>query len=75
MLAQICFDYWFRSPDGIAELEKLQVNTTNVCAIYQESSPVFGAHPTRRRANRIVAKVDELMSLCDAAGSEPRRRQ
>ncbi|MBI5382975.1 MAG: restriction endonuclease subunit S [Opitutae bacterium] len=59
-------DYWFRSPQGSAELEKLKSNTTNVCAIYQgklSGFPCVTAPLAEQR--RIVAKVKELMVLVD----------
>jgi type I restriction enzyme S subunit len=59
-------DYWFRSPEGSAELEKLKSNTTNVCAIYQ--GKLFGfpcVVPPLAEQRRIVAKVSELMALVD----------
>lgn len=59
-------DYWFRSPPGSAELEKLKSNTTNVCAIYQGKLFAFPCPiPPLAEQHRIVAKVDELMALCD----------
>jgi type I restriction enzyme S subunit len=59
-------DYWFRSDNGSAELEKLKSNTTNVCAIYQGKLATFPCViPPLAEQHRIVAKVDELMSLCD----------
>jgi type I restriction enzyme S subunit len=51
---------------GKAGLEALKSNTTNVCAIYQ--SKLFGFPcpiPPTTEQHRIVAKVDELMALCD----------
>lgn len=57
-------DYWFRSPQGRAELEKLKSNTTNVCAIYQGKLAGFPCPiPPIPEQRRIVAKVDELMAL------------
>jgi len=59
-------DYWFRSPEGSAELEKLKSNTTNVCAIYQGKLSVFPCVvPPIAEQRRIVAKVEQLMSLVD----------
>ncbi len=60
-------DYWFRSPQGNQELEKLKSNTTNVCAIYQGKLSGFPCPiPPLAEQRRIVAKVDELMALVDA---------
>jgi type I restriction enzyme S subunit len=57
-------DYWFRSPEGSAELEKLKSNTTNVCAIYQGKLSGFPcAVPPLAEQRRIVAKVEQLMAL------------
>lgn len=59
-------DYWFRSPEGNAELEKLKSNTTNVCAIYQ--GKLFGFPcpiPPAAEQRRIVDRVDQLMALVD----------
>ena len=59
-------DYWFRSPEGSAELEKLKSNTTNVCAIYQGKLSGFPCVvPPLAEQRRIVAKVDQLMALVD----------
>lgn len=59
-------DYWFRSPEGSAELEKLKSNTTNVCAIYQGKLSGFPCViPPVAEQRRIVAKVDQLMALVD----------
>lgn len=59
-------DYWFRSPDGSAELEKLKSNTTNVCAIYQGKLSGFPCVvPPLAEQRRIVAKADQLMALVD----------
>jgi type I restriction enzyme, S subunit len=59
-------DYWFRSPEGNAELEKLKSNTTNVCAIYQGRLAGFPCPiPPLAEQRRIVKKVDELMALVD----------
>ena len=60
-------DYWFRSFFGKQLLEKIKSNTTNVCAIYQGKffetmKPQF---PPLAEQLRIVAKVDELMAICD----------
>jgi restriction endonuclease S subunit len=60
-------DYWFRSPEGSAELEKLKSNTTNVCAIYQGKLSGFPCViPPLAEQHRIVAKVEQLMALVDA---------
>ena len=59
-------DYWFRSPEGSAELEKLKSNTTNVCAIYQGKLSGFPCViPPLAEQRRIVGKVDQLMALVD----------
>ena len=59
-------DYWFRSPEGSAELEKLKFNTTNVCAIYQGKLSGFPCVvPPLAEQRRIVAKVEQLMALVD----------
>jgi type I restriction enzyme S subunit len=75
------FDYWFRSSPGRGELEKLKTNTTNVCAIYQSKLSQFQCPvPPLAEQHRIVAKVDELMALCDrlearlATAAHTRRR-
>ena len=60
-------DYWFRSPEGSAELDKLKSNTTNVCAIYQGKLSCFPCIvPPLAEQRRIVAKVEQLMALVDA---------
>jgi len=59
-------DYWFRCSFGQIELERLKSNTTNVCAIYQGKLSGFQCPlPPLAEQQRIVAKVDELMALCD----------
>lgn len=59
-------DYWFRSPQGREELDKLKSNTTNVCAIYQGKLACFPCCiPPLAEQRRIVAKVDQLMALVD----------
>ena len=59
-------DYWFRSPQGNAELEKLKSNTTNVCAIYQGKLSGFPCViPPLAEQRRIVTKVNQLMALVD----------
>ncbi len=74
-------DFWFRSSLGRAELERLKSNTTNVCAIYQGKLVQFKCPvPPLVEQHRIVAKVDELMALCDrleaslATDQDTRRR-
>ena len=63
----VFLDYWFRSPEGSAELEKLKSNTTNVCAIYQgKLSGLPCVVPPLAEQRRIVAKVEQLMALVDA---------
>ncbi|MGI2107480.1 restriction endonuclease subunit S [Shewanella frigidimarina] len=60
-------DIWMRCPSGKAELEKIKSGTTNVWAIYQgKLALLLCAIPPLEEQHRIVAKVDELMSLCDA---------
>jgi type I restriction enzyme, S subunit len=69
-------DIWFRSPQGMSELEKLKSNTTNVSAIYQ--GKLFGFPcplPPLAEQKRIVAKVDELMALCDSLEEQQKQRQ
>jgi type I restriction enzyme S subunit len=59
-------DIWMRSPSGKAELEQYKSGTTNVWAIYQ--GKLLQLHcliPPLAEQHRIVAKVDELMALCD----------
>jgi type I restriction enzyme S subunit len=47
-------------------LEKLKSNTTNVSAIYQKGlNSIPCPIPPLAEQHRIVAKVDELMGLCD----------
>src|SRR5205085_1651951 len=74
-------DYWFRSSVGRVELERLKSNTTNVCAIYQgKLAQLQCPVPPIAEQRRIVAKVDELMALCDrleaslTTGEDTRRR-
>lgn len=60
-------DYWFRSPEGRAELEKLKSSTTNVCAIYQGKLSGFPCVvPPLAEQRRIVEKVEQLMTMVDA---------
>lgn len=60
-------DYWFRSPLGNTQLEKLKSNTTNVCAIYQGKLLSFPCVvPPVAEQRRIVVKVEQLMTLVDA---------
>ncbi|WP_413483672.1 restriction endonuclease subunit S [Shewanella baltica] len=60
-------DIWMRSPTGKLELEKIKSGTTNVWAIYQGKLALLHCIiPPLEEQHRIVAKVDELMSLCDA---------
>jgi len=59
-------DNWFRSKSGSNSLDKLKSNTTNVCAIYQGN--LFNylcVLAPQAEQQRIVAKVDALMALCD----------
>ena len=59
-------NYWFLSPLGKAELEKLKSATTNVAAIYQGKLILFPAPiPPLAEQHRIVAKIDQLMAFCD----------
>ncbi|MEO7988647.1 MAG: restriction endonuclease subunit S [Chryseolinea sp.] len=59
-------DVWFRSQSGKKLLEKIKSNTTNVCAIYQgKLFDILCILPPLAMQSRIVAKVNELMSLCD----------
>ncbi len=60
-------DIWMRSPSGKLELEKIKSGTTNVWAIYQGKLALLHCIiPPLEEQERIVAKVDELMDLCDA---------
>ena len=60
-------DIWMRSPSGKLELEKIKSGTTNVWAIYQGKLALLHCIiPPLEEQERIVAKVDELMGLCDA---------
>ncbi len=60
-------DIWMRSPTGKAVLEIIKSGTTNVWAIYQgKLALILCAIPPLEEQHRIVAKVDELMSLCDS---------
>ena len=59
-------DIWFRSVSGRLLLEEIKSNTTNVCAIYQgKLFEMLCVLPPLAEQHRIVAKVDELMALCD----------
>lgn len=59
-------DIWMRSPSGKLELEKIKSGTTNVWAIYQGKLALLHCLiPPLEEQHRIVAKVDELMALCD----------
>lgn len=59
-------DIWMKSSSGKAELEKIKSGTTNVWAIYQgKLELLFCLIPPLAEQYRIVAKVDELMLLCD----------
>ena len=57
-------DYWFRSLEGSAEIEKLKSNTTNACAIYHGKISDFpwGVPPLAEQ-RRIAAKKEQLMAL------------
>jgi type I restriction enzyme, S subunit len=58
--------FWFLSPLGKTELEKLKSATTNVAAIYQGKLILFPMPiPPLAEQRRIVAKIDELMARCD----------
>ena len=59
-------DIWMRSPSGRLELEKLKSGTTNVWAIYQGKLETLACPiPPKEEQIRIVAKVNELIDLCD----------
>ncbi|MGQ6539743.1 restriction endonuclease subunit S, partial [Serratia sp. IR-2025] len=59
-------DIWMRSSSGKTELEKIKSGTTNVWAIYQGKLELLCCLvPPLAEQYRIVAKVDELMHLCD----------
>ena len=59
-------DVWMRSPVGKSELEKLKSGTTNVWAIYQgKLEGLVCPIPPLAEQHRIVARVGELMALCD----------
>lgn len=59
-------DLWLRSTTGSTLLDSIKSNTTNVCAIYQGNlfNLLCPAIPPNEQY-RIVAKVDQLMVLCD----------
>ena len=57
---------WFNSTIGKNELNKIKSATTNVAAIYQGKLMNFLLPlPPFTEQKRIIAKVDELMALCD----------
>ncbi|MCK5148950.1 GIY-YIG nuclease family protein, partial [bacterium] len=59
-------DYWFRSVSGKLLLEEKKSSTTNVCAIYQgKLFEMLCVIPPIEEQHRIVAKVDELMAICN----------
>jgi len=59
-------DIWMRSPSGNALLDLIKSGTTNVWAIYQgKLEKLLCIIPPETEQTRIVAKVDELMALCD----------
>jgi type I restriction enzyme S subunit len=62
-----CFiNFWFLSPLGKSELEKLKSATTNVAAVYQGKLITFPVPiPPLSEQRRIVAKIDQLMARCD----------
>lgn len=59
-------DYWFRSASGKFLLNELKSSTTNISAIYQKKlfTLICPVAPMSEQ-HRIVAKVDELMAICD----------
>ncbi len=62
---------FFISSLGKRELEKLKSSTTNVAAIYQGQLLSFIIPlPPLAEQKRIVARIDELMALCDKLGSQ-----
>ena len=57
---------WLNSPPGRFQLDLLKSSTTNVAAIYQGKLAQLPVPlPPTHEQERIVAKVDELMALCD----------
>jgi type I restriction enzyme S subunit len=59
-------DIWMRSQSGKLELDEIKSGTTNVWAIYQGKLVLLPCIiPPTAEQHRIVAKVDELMALCD----------
>ncbi|HIF9230219.1 TPA: restriction endonuclease subunit S [Photobacterium damselae] len=59
-------DFWMRSPSGKHVLNDIKSGTTNVWAIYQGKLALTTCViPPLAEQHRIVAKVDELMALCD----------
>ena len=59
-------NFWFLSPLGKSELEKLKSATTNVAAVYQGKLVSFPIPlPPLAEQRRIVAKIDRLMARCD----------
>jgi type I restriction enzyme, S subunit len=59
-------NFWFLSPLGKSELEKLKSATTNVAAVYQGKLITFLVPiPPLAEQRRIVAKIDQLMARCD----------
>ena len=59
-------NFWFLSPLGKSELEKLKSATTNVAAVYQGKLVSFPIPlPPLAEQRRIVAKIDRLMAHCD----------
>jgi type I restriction enzyme S subunit len=66
---EVCPDFvdiWFRCSIGREMIENFKSNTTNVCAIYQGKLFSYPCPlPPLAEQHRIVAKVDELMALCD----------
>tara|TARA_R110000744_G_scaffold206693_2_gene325302 strand:+ start:1045 stop:2847 length:1803 start_codon:yes stop_codon:yes gene_type:complete len=59
-------DIWMRSQSGKLELDEIKSGTTNVWAIYQGKLVLLPCIiPPTAEQHRIVAKVDELMELCD----------
>jgi len=64
-LSQI-IDIWMRSSSGQSLLDLIKSGTTNVWAIYQgKLESLLCVLPPESEQPRIVAKVNELMALCD----------